>query len=765
MTQPTPLFLLAVCVVSTTREEANESLTEITIDHANTEITTSVRVKRGSYHVCDADNTGVIIIKADGVTVDFNGASLVGCEDGATPDTFSGFAIVCRGYNNVTIKNARLKGFKVAIHVQGGENFVVADCDVSDNYAMRLKSTPEREDGADWLWPHYNDNNEWMTNYGAGIYVEDCVRATIRGNIGHHSQNGIILDTTKDSRVFDNDFSFNSGWGLGMWRSSNNEVSHNKFDWCVRGYSHGVYARGQDSAGVLIFEQCNDNVFAYNSATHGGDGFFLYAGNETLRQTGVGGCNRNLLFRNDFSHAVANGIEATFSDANRFIENILSDCNYGVWAGYSYNTWIAGNCITDSTDTGIAIEHGHDNVIEENVFENNRVGVRLWWNRNDDLMNSVYGQKQNTNSERNLIGHNEFYSDKAAVSLIQTTSTTIEKNAFVECGEDVGIEGDCPETVIRDNIIDSVEHTTANLFDVEITRPVSELVKNTSGFLAEQFANSLKVVLQDGKQGALEARRKLYDRFKPPVVSGSLDAFLPEGTRRGRKYIMVDEWGPYDFTAVKIFPKSISAGVEGIFHLYGPEGHFSVENVPDCIEVQPTEGEIPAKLTVRSTKDGLCVFDFDVRVAGEELPLKASGTLLNVMWLARFFHWDTDPRENQGAWDKLLLGEPVDEMFLSAINFAWGLGSPSEKVRPDYFGTLATTMLELPEGTYEIRTVSDDGIRVWVDGERVIDNWTWHVPTEDVECVTLEAGKHDFRIEHFEIDGWAVLSFNLHPVK
>jgi len=737
MTKPTPLPLLPVCGVSMTVEEANKSLPEIVIDHANIEITTSVRIKRGTYCVCDVDNTGIIIIKADGVTVDFNGAELIGCMEGVAPDTFSGFGIISHGFNNVTIKNARIRGFKVAIHLQGGEDIVVEDCDLGDNYAMRLKSTPEREDGSDWLWPHHNDNNEWMTNYGAGIYVEDCVGATVRGNIGHHSQNGIILDSTSGSRVFDNDFSFNSGWGLAMWRSSNNKVSHNKFDWCVRGYSHGVYARGQDSAGILVFEQCNDNVFAYNSATHGGDGFFLYAGNETLRQTGVGGCNRNLLFRNDFSHAVANGIEATFSDSNRFVENILTDCNYGVWAGYSYNTWIVGNFIFDSTDSGIAIEHGHDNVIEKNVFDNNRVGVRLWWNRNDDLMNSAYGQKQNTNSERNLIANNKFYSDKRAISLIQTASTTIAENAFVECEGDIITEGDCPETIIRDSVTRVSRQLVAPKLSVE----------QASCLLREQ------------------ASGMLYDKFTPPVVSGSLDVVLPEGVRRGRKYILVDEWGPYDFTSVKIFPQSISAGAEGIFHIYGSESRFSVENVPDCIKVEPMEGDIPAKLTLCAVKNGLCDFSFDVRVAEEELPLRASGTMLNAMWLVRFFQWDIDPRENQGAWDELLLGEPVEEVFTSEINFSWGLGSPSEKVRPDYFGTLATTMLELPKGTYEIRTVSDDGIRVWVDGEQVIDNWTWHVPTEDVARVTLESGKHDFRIEHFEIDGWAVLSFNLRPVK
>jgi len=37
--------------------------------------------------------------------------------------------------------------------------------------------------------------------------------------------------------VWNNDFSFNSGLGIGMYRSSHNTIMHNKIDWHVRGYS------------------------------------------------------------------------------------------------------------------------------------------------------------------------------------------------------------------------------------------------------------------------------------------------------------------------------------------------------------------------------------------------------------------------------------------------------------------------------------------------------------------------------------------------
>jgi hypothetical protein len=86
-------------------------------------------------------------------------------------------------------------------------------------------------------------------------------------------------------------------------------------------------------------------------------------------------------------------------------------------------------------------------------------------------------------------------------------------------------------------------------------------------------------------------------------------------------------------------------------------------------------------------------------------------------------------------------------------------------VPADHFATVSMAEIELPAGRYELRTISDDGVRVIVDGRRVIDNWTWHPPAENLAEIDLEAGKHALRIEHFEIDGVAQLQFWLAPAK
>ena len=59
--------------------------------------------------------------------------------------------------------------------------------------------------------------------------------------------------------------------------------------------------------------------------------------------------------------------------------------------------------------------------------------------------------------------------------------------------------------------------------------------------------------------------------------------------------------------------------------------------------------------------------------------------------------------------------------------------------------------------TYTFYTTSDDGVRLWVDGKLVIDNWTDHPPTENQGTITLTAGQlYDVRMEYYENGGGAV---------
>ena len=218
--------------------------------------------------------------------------------------------------------------------------------------------------------------------------------------------------------MLNNIFVFNSGLGIGLYRSSHNRIMHNCLDFNVRGYSHGIYRRGQDSAGALFYEQSSDNVFAYNSATHSGDGFFLYAGNETM-ESGTGGCNNNIIAYNDFSFAPTNGIEVTFS-SNIIIGNKMVDCRYGIWGGYSYNTFISENNF-EKNNYGIAIEHGNNNTIVNNSFMGDEIGIKLW-QRDSQPADWGFARKRDVRSMDYHLSNNQFINVPRRYEIVNTTN-------------------------------------------------------------------------------------------------------------------------------------------------------------------------------------------------------------------------------------------------------------------------------------------------------------------------------------------------------
>ena len=736
---------------------------EITIDRDDIDVTADVRVKPGVYRVADSNGDGVIRVKADGVTVDLTGVTLVGAAEGASPDTFEGTAVRVEGAAGVRIKGGAMRGYRGGIYLKDCKGVFVEGADVSDNRAQRLKSTPTRcDDGADWLGPHFNDKNEWWTEYGAGIYLDGCQVCAVTGCRGRRTQNGIVLRDTTDSFVTDNDMSWMSGWGIAMWRSSKNEISHNRCDYAVRGYSFGVYDRGQDSSGILMFEQCSDNVIAYNSATHGGDGIFMYAGHETTQLTGEGGCNRNLLYRNDFSHAVANAIECTFSDGNRFIENRLDDSNYGVWAGYSFNTIIAGNICRDARVAGVAIEHGFANRIEGNVFEGCATGVEVWWDDDADLTGGVYGQKRHCRSEDYEITLNRFRKCKLGLRLGQTGDVAVQSNEFDRCGRLADLKGTCPE------------------FRFDFNRVLGE----SPGWFRNDTGSKIAIgpcLWKDGKPGDTDDVAyslgpetlnldfaAIAHREKEPDLHGKIDAMLPKDAKRGMKTIVVDEWGPCDPTVAKIFPARQTAWEEAEFFVFGPEGSYRA--VSEGMRTEPVGTKIPGSLKVMPLSEaGDGVYEFKLLVTTNNgTKLSASGTLLVARWDVEFRSWQPGEGEHGGyakqlddaGWTKLMLERPAVKTKLKSLRTPWA----DQPIPHDHFATRARTTMTFPAGKWRFTTTSDDGVRVHIDGKKVIDNWTWHAPAPDEAVVELTAGAHEILVEHFEIDGAEALDFGIEPL-
>jgi hypothetical protein len=53
--------------------------------------------------------------------------------------------------------------------------------------------------------------------------------------------------------------------------------------------------------------------------------------------------------------------------------------------------------------------------------------------------------------------------------------------------------------------------------------------------------------------------------------------------------------------------------------------------------------------------------------------------------------------------------------------------------------------------TYTFYTTSNDGVRLWVNGQLLIDNWTDHAATENSGTITLTGGqRYDIRMDFYD---------------
>jgi hypothetical protein len=113
-----------------------------------------------------------------------------------------------------------------------------------------------------------------------------------------------------------------------------------------------------------------------------------------------------------------------------------------------------------------------------------------------------------------------------------------------------------------------------------------------------------------------------------------------------------------------------------------------------------------------------------------------------------------------------LAGTPALTRTDAAIDFDWGNGSPDALVSIDNFSARWTATLVAPTtGSYTFSTVSDDGVRLFLDDVPIINNWSDHsVSTDTSAPVALTAGTpYRLRMEYYENGGLAVARLQWTP--
>ena len=96
------------------------------------------------------------------------------------------------------------------------------------------------------------------------------------------------------------------------------------------------------------------------------------------------------------------------------------------------------------------------------------------------------------------------------------------------------------------------------------------------------------------------------------------------------------------------------------------------------------------------------------------------------------------------------------------VNFDWTAVSPGGGLGTTNFSVRWTGWIE-PKvtGAHTFTTRSDDGVRLWIDGQLIISRWNPHPPTDDSFAIQLERGrKYDIRLEYYQGGGGAVIALS-----
>jgi len=259
-----------------------------------------------------------LIIKASHITIDGNGATLIG--PGKTGDLKSfesaGAGIRADGCVNVTLRNIKAKGFANGLTISDGKAWTIENCDFSDNYNNPAHGWGE-------LPPR------------GGILLRRVSESVLRKNRANRVWDGLHLIAGHDNLIADNDFSHCSNVCAKLWTSRGNRFLNNNLSYGLRIDRDKGEVHARDSTCVLIESGSDGNYWYRNDITHGGDGIFIRSLNGWVSRG-------NVFVENDTSYANNNCVES-WSPGNTYIRNKANHGSYGFWLGGSDQTRLIGN--------------------------------------------------------------------------------------------------------------------------------------------------------------------------------------------------------------------------------------------------------------------------------------------------------------------------------------------------------------------------------------------------------------------------------------
>lgn len=133
------------------------------------------------------------------------------------------------------------------------------------------------------------------------------------------------------------------------------------------------------------------------------------------------------------------------------------------------------------------------------------------------------------------------------------------------------------------------------------------------------------------------------------------------------------------------------------------------------------------------------------------LALPAAAQIGTTIWTGEYFS------------NANLAAPPAAIIQESGLSHDWGLGSPIAGLPADYFSA-RWTAIEYLDGSYEVSLRADDGVRFYVDGNLIVNQWQPSPGNTYTAFFTVSAGQHSLTIEYFEAGGYAYLQYGLRSI-
>jgi hypothetical protein len=246
-------------------------------------------------------------------------------------------------------------------------------------------------------------------------------------------------------------------------------------------------------------------------------------------------------------------------------------------------------------------------------------------------------------------------------------------------------------------------------------------------------------------------------------------------TLRDRSAIIVDEWGPFDWRSPKLWPVDSTRAVPIRLQVAGPEGTWRIVSRRGIAGVSKASGRMNDTIAVTPKADSAGDWNIALeyrggatvsprgerRAAGQPVTFSYGRFEPFQNWNVQYFIWSdsTDPRARTAAFDSLLRGAPMKTLSALRLDHMWYRPTVAGVPQAKWALEARTTITLAAGATYALRAISDDGVRVWIDGRLVIDNWSLHESA--VDTAAIAPGVHEVRVQYFQVDGWSELRLDV----